>query len=276
MKLSMTLPSLFPGPAMRVIENVRETVRGIDYEILLVGPTEIAGPNVRWIKEETPRGIPAAHEAAFLSATGDVVFPLADDIELKPGWASAGLEALLKFERGRPYAVGIGQTNQIVGTVFGIYYPFFPMVRRSTLDAVGGFFLPRYRQGFVDPDLALRIWSIGGACGFTEGAFIDRISRGLDPSATTALEKLEASKAALADADTETFVRHWGARYGQGWTTDHYTDFNIDVDPIFRMFVADGNTIYVNNALFAAAHRRYLRNRAGLRFSVQIEVSAVI
>ena len=276
MKLSLTLPTLFPGPAMRVIENVRATVQGLDYEIVVVGPFEVSGPDIRWVREETPRGSAAASATAYEHSTGDIIFPLADDVELRPGWATEGLNALLKFERSRPYAIGVGQTNGIIGTVFGIYYPFFPMVRRSTLDAVGGFFLPRFRQAFVDSDLAFRIWSIGGACGFTEGNYIDRISRKIDLASATMTEQLEASKAALAKSDTDAFVRLWGARYGHGWKTDHYRDFNIDVDPIFRMFVADGNTIYVNNALFAEAHQRYLRNRAGLRFAVQVDVVPVV
>lgn len=161
MKLSLTLPTLFPGPAARIIENVRATVRDLDYEIVVVGPFEVSGPNIRWVREETPRGSAVASATAYEHATGDVICPLTDDIELGDGWAAEGLQALLKFERGRPYAIGIGQTNQIVGTVFGIYYPFFPMVRRATLDLVGGFFSPEYKHSFTDADFAFRIWSAG-------------------------------------------------------------------------------------------------------------------
>lgn len=274
MKLSLTLPTLFPGPAARIIENVRATVRDLDYEIVVVGPFEVSGPNIRWVREETPRGSAVASATAYEHATGDVICPLTDDIELGDGWAAEGLQALLKFERGRPYAIGIGQTNQIVGTVFGIYYPFFPMVRRATLDLVGGFFSPEYKHSFTDADFAFRIWSAGGACGYTERGYITRTARKAGASATA--DNLEEARVAAAKPDTDRFLSLWGQRYGQGWPTAHYKDFNIDVDALFRIFVADGNTIYVNNILFAEAHRRYLRNLAGLRFMVQVDVTPVI
>ena len=89
MKLSLTLPTLFPGPAARIIENVRATVRDLDYEIIVVGPFEVSGPEIRWIREEAPRGVGAAHTTACQSAIGDVVFPLVDDIESRIQLASA-------------------------------------------------------------------------------------------------------------------------------------------------------------------------------------------
>ncbi len=263
MKLSLTLPTLFPGPAARIIENVRATVRDLDYEIIVVGPFEVSGPEIRWIREEAPRGVGAAHTTACQSAIGDVVFPLVDDIELKAGWADAGLRELQQHERGRPYALGIGQSNGIVGTVFGIYYPFFPMVRRSTLEAVGGFLSPRYKHHFTDSDFAFRIWSIGGACGFTERDYIERKPRDVGNSVEAA-ERLDASRNESLKRDKDAFLGLWRARYGQGWKTDELRDFNIDVDPIFRLFVADENTIYLNHPMFVEAHQRYLRNMVAL------------
>lgn len=274
-KLSLTLPSLFPEPAIRVIENVRATVRDIDYEILLVSPFEVTGPNVRWVREETPKGAGVASAIAYAHSTGDIIFPLADDIELNHGWATEGLKALLRFERDRPYALGVGQTNMIVGTVFGIYYPFFPMVRRATLEAVGGFYLSNYKHHFTDSDFALRIWSIGGACGFTERGYIVRTPREAGASAATA-QQLANSRAESIRRDMDVFTQAWAPRYGQGWRLEDLRDFNIDVDAIFRMFVADGNTIYLNDSSFADAHRRYVRNMAGFRLNVQIDVTAVV
>lgn len=263
MKLSLTLPTLFPGPAARIIENVRATIGDVDYEILLVSPFEMAGPNIRWIREDTPAGCGAAHATACRNATGDVIFPLADDIELKPGWASAGFRELQMHERNRPYALGVGQVNQIVGTVFGIYYPFFPMVRQSTLDAVGGFYRPGLKHHFTDADFAFRIWSIGGACGFTEGAYVERTPRNTDGMAATS-QRLAESRDTALQKDTAIFLNAWQARYGRGWKTETLRDINIDVDPIFRMFVADGNTIYFNHPKFAEAHQHYVQMMAAL------------
>ena len=263
MKLSLTLPTLFPGPAARIIENVRATVRDIDYEIVVVSPFEVSGPDIRWIKEETPKGCGAAHAVAYENSTGDVICPLADDAEFRPGWAEDGYQSLLKFERGRPYAIGIGQTNQMVGTVFGIYYPFFPMLRRTTMEAIGGFYLPQLRHHFTDSDFALRIWSIGGACGFTERDYIERKPRDTAGFADTAM-RLDSSRNESLKRDMETFLGLWGARYGKGWNARELRSINIDVDPIFRMFVADGNTIYVNHPKFAEAHQHYVQMMGAL------------
>lgn len=263
MKLSLTLPTLFPGPAARIIENVRATVRDLDYEIVVVGPFEVSGPDIRWVREETPRGSAAASATAYEHSTGDVICPLADDAEFKSGWATEGLQALVKFENGRPYAIGIGQTNQMVGTVFGIYYPFFPMARRSTLDAVGGFFSPRYKHHFTDADFAFRIWSIGGACGYTERDYVERKPRETAGFADTAM-RLDSARNESLQRDMGTFLGLWGARYGKGWNTEELRAINIDVDPIFRMFVADGNTIYFNHPKFAEAHQHYVQMMAAL------------
>jgi hypothetical protein len=262
MKLSLTLPTLFPEPAMRAIEKVRATLHDMDYEIVVVSPFEISGPNIVWVKEETPRGSGAAQAIAAEHATGDVIGPMVDDMEFLPGWAKEGIETLLRCERGRPYAVGIGQTNLIVGTAFGIYYPFFPLVRRSTLDRVGGYFRPEFRHHFIDSDLALRIWSAGGACGFTENNYVVRKLRGGGDA--TMAERLAGSRSASVRSDMDIFVQRWGARYGQGWPMQDVYDIIIDVDPIFRHFVATENTIYLNTPLFKQAHEHYVQMMAAL------------
>jgi hypothetical protein len=59
MKLSLTLPSLFPEPAARIVDNVRATIGDVDYEIIVVGPFEMSGPDIRCVAEGTPRGLRA-------------------------------------------------------------------------------------------------------------------------------------------------------------------------------------------------------------------------
>jgi hypothetical protein len=191
--------------------------------------------------------------------TGDVVFPLVDDITLLPGWAQDGLTTLTRHERGRSYAVGIGQVNRIVGTVFGIYYPFFPMVRRSVAEQVGGFYNPALKHHFTDSDFAFRVWSAGGACGWTGADYIERIR--LDEAGAA---DLAARRAASLGADMATFLDRWRPRYGQGWRADALSDFNLDIDPVFRAFLPTENTIYLNHPSFQAAHRHYVQMMANL------------
>jgi hypothetical protein len=135
-------------------------------------------------------------------------------------------------------------------------------VRRSTLEAIGGYFRPEYKHHFIDSDLALRIWSAGGACGFTEGAYVVRSPRQQADPATA--ERLARSRDASMKADMAIFVQRWGSRYGRGWKTEEVGDIIIDVDPIFRHFVATDNTIYFNSPLFAEAHRHYVHMMANL------------
>ncbi|MBM3549739.1 MAG: hypothetical protein FJX54_22600 [Alphaproteobacteria bacterium] len=264
MKLSLTFPTLFPGPAHRTIENVRSTLSDIDYEIVVVSPFEVSGERVRWISEEAPRGCGAAHATAFANSTGDVICPLADDAQFRAGWVQDGFRTLALNERERPYAVGIGQTNEIVGTVFGIYYPFFPMVRRATLEKVGGFYSPDLKHHFTDSDFAFRILSIGGACGWTDGHYIDRIPRDVTGTGEIALRLNIARNEALAK-DTAAFLAKWQSRYGQGWQTDQLHHFNIDVPYILRLMLAEGNTIYQNNPIVARMARNFAINFAAFQ-----------
>ena len=94
MKLSLTLPSLFPEPAMRAIENVRATVRDIDYEIVVVSPFEVSGPDIRWVKEETLLSGIVASDATLIERDGRVwMFATVRD-----GNAGAFEELVLRYQ----------------------------------------------------------------------------------------------------------------------------------------------------------------------------------
>ena len=225
MKISFVLPSIFPTLVAGAIEAARTEAAGLDHEIVVVSPFEISGPNVRWVKEESPRGSIAACNLGFAAATGDVLVLLADDNRLDPGALALAFAHLQAHEAQTPLlSVGfpLGVRGIVaVGSVYGRYYPYFFMLRRTTLAAVGGGFDEGYVKFHADPDLGLRIWKAGGRCEFAPGAIIravaDRAGAGQAP------DKSRGS----AVSDFARFADIWGPSY-PGWGTAQNI-INLDI-----------------------------------------------
>ena len=259
MKLSLVLPSLFPNALHRTIRNLQATTRGVDYEILAVTPFEVAEEGrVRWIREDDPRGNIAANAAGYARASGDMVVALADDAILVDNWAEISLKRFLAREGARAhFCLGLHQMNFVLGAAFGIYFPFFPVVRSSTIRTVGGYYDLVYAARYGDPDLALRIWKAGGRCERTDVPLISRVPRegseAVDPPAKTGHSEKQ---------DIATFAERWGSSYGRGWTFDSQGDFNLDIDAVFELVVGDECSIFVNDPIFKRLHENYLRNAA--------------
>lgn len=249
--ISIALPSIYPEACARTLCNVRDATRS-RYEVILVSPFEPprGHRHVWWIKEE-PRdatGCTAAHARAAEHFAGDYVLPWADDQIFVDGWDVATLrnygrreEAFHRSFPGKPFVLGLHHCQpRHVGTEFGIYYPYFPFLRRAYVERLG-WFDPAYRKGFADSDFAMRVWSAGGRCEWQEGSQI-------------IVHPDDGRKAGsvFAQADMELFVQRWAPLYGKGWRTRHIRDFNIDVEPeSFPMLVSD-NTFFVNEPSFRA------------------------
>jgi hypothetical protein len=258
MKLSLVLPSLFPNAAHRAIANLRATTRGVDYEILAVTPFEISGPNIRWIREEAPRGVIPAHAAAYAAMTGDMLVALADDVILADNWAAAALATFREREAGRShFCLGLHQTNFVLSTVFGIYFPFFAVIRRPTLAAIGGYYDPIFVAHYADPDLALRVWKAGGRCERTPIPLISRVDRegveAVDPPVRSS---------ASAERAKAVFAERWASTYGRGWSMAVREDFNIDIDAVFELVVGEDLSVFLNDPIFKTLHRNYAANVA--------------
>jgi hypothetical protein len=247
--ISLTLPSLFPAACHRALNNLRDATRS-RYEVILVSPFEppLGHPEVWWIKEEPDQatGCNAGHARAWACLTGDFVLPWVDDHLLTDGWDVAVLrqydrrEALFhRVAPGAPFALGLRHCwPRHVGTEFGIYYPYFPFTRRSNLERVG-WFDPAYRKGFADSDLALRIWSAGGRCEWTE-------------TSQLVVHHDDDRKAGVVftDADMALFLSRWASRYGKGWDTSQIRGFNMDVVPEDFPALVDSNTFHRNDPSF--------------------------
>jgi hypothetical protein len=250
-KISITLPCLYPDLLDRAVANINATTR-LPHEILVVGPFEAKGDNVVWIREDKPRGVAYAQHVAGMAATGDFVAASADDYDFVDGWDDILLTDFLDRERlhGVRYVMGMRYAiDNLVGTTFGMYYPNFPFMRRSSIEYFG-WISPEYKRGFGDCDLGMRVWDRGGVCEFSAAEILKPV-RNADGSLTLDDQR----KRSLAEKeDLELFVRRWGGKYGEGWDTSHLRGFNFDLDITFYGYVLSHGrrSIYHNEPDFKA------------------------
>jgi len=257
MKLSILLPSLYPEALSHAVANIEAATRGVSYEIVVVSPFEVAHPKVTWAREEQGRGCCAAFETALARASGDYVALMTDDSRLTEGWAEIALADAAEGEsRNAIYCLGLHQTNLIVGTAFGIYYPFFPFIRRTTLAAVGGLFDLSYIAHYPDVDLGFRVWHAGGRCEHSSRPVIERVAR-------RGNETIDITQKASSRAgDHRTFVTRWKSIFAPDWPGEDLSNVNIDVDPFMQMSLKQGRTIFMNIPHFQQLFINYQNNIA--------------
>lgn len=257
MKISISLPSLYPALLNGALERIYKTIGAFDVEIVVVSPFEVSGPDVKWVREDRPQGNCAAHALAYENATGDVLVTLTDDLLPQDGWLEVILARLAEGERRNPlFVTSLHYSIGALGTAFGIYYQFLPVLSRHTLRMIGGYFARDYIAHFGDVDLGLRTWQAGGRCEPCLDAvvtFLDR--RGVMPESS--------HKSSALKHDAATFLAKWKPIYGVNWPTAHLQDYNINVlDHVAKHVLHDG-TIYLNDPLFAQIiHKHYRDLRA--------------
>jgi hypothetical protein len=224
MKISITLPSLHPTALMATLDNIGATTKTHELEVLVCSPfniqREIPCGRVVWVKDRESSGNIAAHAAAAKEATGELITAFVDDHEYVDGWDVKAVTDFLAREAAcggyKIFCLGLRQLWETpqVGTVFGIYYPYFPMMRRGDLNAIGGWFDDtKYKRGFGDADLGLRVWFAGGLCEWSEEQIITTVSGG----------------PANHHEDEPRFLERWVPIHGTGWDTSHLRGWNIDV-----------------------------------------------
>ncbi len=254
--ISISLPSIYPDLVGRTLRNIRDATRS-PYEVILVSPDPPpadCAEHVTWIEEPvgTGTGCNAGHAAAWEHMTGDFVTPWVDDHLYVDGWDAL---AIANYERREaqfhrvspkpkdhlwPFVLGLRHIwPHHIGTQWGIYYPYFPLVRREYIERVG-WYDPAYAKGFADGDLALRIWAVGGRCEWSDNGLIQ-----VDLEADNRKEGVM-----FSPSDLDLFVQRWAPRYGDGWDTSHIRGFNIDIEPYNFPKLALDNTVYYNHPEF--------------------------
>jgi hypothetical protein len=240
LKLTITLPSIHGHALQRTLENIRDTTVG-DHEVIVVSPNEppFIGNITTFVKDVVLEGANAGHAQALHYARGDFIFPWVDDHLLVKGWDGVLLEEFLEREKEHQFFVMGARNAPHVGTVFGIYYPYFPLMRREWAVQTG-WFDAAYRCGFADADLALRVWQTGGHCEWSNKWDDQRIIKGhLD-------DGRKGSAPNTTDLDTNLFLTRWYPIFGAGWQTADLRDYNRDVipEPSRKSYSPDRRRLY--------------------------------
>jgi hypothetical protein len=226
MKISITLPSIYPEALERSLDNIVKATKSSELEIIVVSPFEVLHRNVIWLKDKKRDGCNSAHFEASKVATGDFIAAWADDHLLIDNWDDLIIETFLQREvviNNWPFLLGQRQrvVAQHVGTVFGIYYPYFPVMRTEDIKHIGGWLSPDYKHGFGDPDLALRVWQAGGRAEWMEIPTVDVI--------TEEDNARHRERGQVLDSDMKIFLERWAPHYGAEYDITQLRGFNRDL-----------------------------------------------
>ena len=236
---SLSLPSLRQDNVELVIKYIHDCSAGADYEIVVVSPFEISGPRIKHVLEKEARGNCSAHAAAYAASAGEYIITFTDDIIPTPGWLD-GLQQTMEAREALhfPFCGGLYRANwPIFGTIYGLFYPYFPVLSRRGVEKIGGYFSRDYAAHFGDPDLALRVWDAGGRCELVTSAKIYSLHQ---------LDRTNEAhhKGTAGQRDMDTFQTRWGGKYGEGFGKE-LRDFNID----YKLEDLFGAT-YMSNKVF--------------------------
>lgn len=226
--ISITLPSLHRELLVSVCENIVWTTRERP-EIIVVSPFqpyEVPGSRIAWVREDEPKGISAAHAAAFAQASGEFVFPWADDHYFNDGWDEVLLAEFKQREEVSAGPLSLGPRFVVphnnVETIFGRYYPCFPLMRRRGVESVGGWLSPEFKVGFSDPDLGMRVWAAGGRCEWSTSRF-------LRPSQSNARYPGDGFEERFK-TDAALLVQKWFHLASENWDLSDTSRYNVGVD----------------------------------------------
>jgi hypothetical protein len=243
MKVSITLPSIFPEACARAIKNIRETTLG-DYEIVVVSPFDpgTESGRVLWLPDsKEKKGAAVCQHRAANAATGEIVAAFADDFLFTPGWDKMIVADFLDREKqapaDKPFVLGMRYNLcGFVGSLFGIYYANFPVMRRTVVKK-HGWISPDYRAGFGDGDLGMRTWAAGGRCEFS-----------VDKVLIVTPDDQRKGGSLFTDDDMKLFVKRW-ATFSKGWDVSHIRGFNMEICPEEHPEVLDSTkrTVYHND-----------------------------
>jgi hypothetical protein len=229
-ELSILIAALRPELLATALPAIRLAIGTTPYEIVVVSPFPVSAPDVVWVDETKPRGSPAAYVAAYAASCGDVVAVMSEDLLPAPGMLDLMVEFVRRGERSHfPFAAGarwiVHNKHDVVGTVYGRYYPYLPALSRRSVERIGGWYDPEFRAGWADSDLALRIWQAGGRCELCRAALV--YSHPFDAIGGQAPAK---SVSGTADRDFARFRARWHPIFGAGWG-ERPEDVNADRSP---------------------------------------------
>lgn len=177
MKISILIQTLFPDKARGAIEDLRPQLAGIEHEFVVVGPHEMSGPSIVYVRESDPQGPAKAQEIAFRHARGEVILAAADDVRFAATTVAETLNHFAEPERPFPLVVTypriVGGFMLIAHSVFGRLTPSFFSIGRRDVEAAGGWIDLNFVAGYGDCDLGFRAIDRGGKVRLAASPFIE-------------------------------------------------------------------------------------------------------
>lgn len=146
--------------ALKVINNIN-SIQGLEtfrYEILVYSPTEVAGKNVRWVKEESfSDGCVAAYNKLIINANGKYLIQAGDDYYFDNKFCNAiNLLNSPIFSNRKFKMVLLGSSNG-VGAYMPPGYPRYlvcryPIIAKETVMTYlhGHLFHPQFKNHYAD------------------------------------------------------------------------------------------------------------------------------
>ncbi|OAN44906.1 glycosyltransferase family 2 protein [Magnetospirillum moscoviense] len=215
--ISIILPTIRPDLAGAALQSIVACSDDVRYEIVVVSPFPVQGKNIVHVKEEVPKGNCAAHAMGYQASSGDIIVAMSDDHIALDGWLTPVQSFIEQRETQYfPFCAGINRPQSPwFGAVYGLYYPYFPVLSRQSAEAIGGFFSPDFTAHFGDPDLAMRVWKAGGG-GRCELLY----EANLAPNKLVPTSKESAHKHTSLEKDLATFTALYHQDFGRGFSRD--------------------------------------------------------
>jgi len=228
---SIIMPTLRPQLAQMAIDSIRASSPGIEFEIVVVSPFAFRGDNILYVEEADRRGSCHAQAMGYAASRGDVIVTFSDDHLATLGWLDTVEDLLAAKERQHfPFALGISRAESSwFGTAFGLYYPYFPILSRASVEKIGGWISSDYRAHFGDADLAMRVWQGGGRCELSFHSYLL-----VNPYQAEFVDS--PLKSSAFDQDAATFLDKYHAAHGNGFIR-HIADA---VEDYFYNYMQDG------------------------------------
>ena len=215
MKISVILPTLTSAMSECALKSMIAHSEDIDLEIIVVSSFAIFGDKIVHVPETQPRGNCYANRIGFEAASGDIITVMSEDHLVLPGWLDNAAEILHQKEQSYfPFLGGLHRPDApIFGTTYGLYYPYFPIATRRSIEAAGGWFSSDYISAFGDCDIAMRFWATGGRCELMPGnhLYLNRL---------VTKENISPYKGATLDQDFRVFMNKYHDRFGHAFTRD--------------------------------------------------------
>ena len=222
MKISVIMPTLTSVLADCALKSMIAHSQNIDLEIVVVSSFSVFGEKIVHVPETEQKGNCHANKLGFEAASGDIITVMSEEHLVLPGWLDRIEETLLRKEQNHfPFLGGLHRpAAPFFGTAYGLYYPYFPVATRRSIEAVarahgddGGWFSSDYISGFGDVDIAMRFWAAGGRCELMPGNHLYK-------NKTVTHENISPYKGATLERDFQVFMNKYHERFGSAFNRD--------------------------------------------------------